>query len=264
MKFSILISSYNKGNYIEKCIKSCLAQSNKNLEIIVVDNYSSDETVKLLEKYSKNIIIKKKSKISKYPAANQIDLLEEAFKISNGEIICLLDADDYFLDNKVEKLKNLFSENKNINVIFDIPKKLVNEKIVDYKFKKKLLKYIWPTIYPTSCISLRRNFFRDSIEKKFFHNYPLLEIDFRITILSQMFDKKFLIMKNNNTIYRQVPNSIMSEIKKFSFLWWKKRFQAHLYLKDIFKFNDLEYKRNIDYYSTQIIFNLFKNFNKEK
>ena len=55
MKFSILISSYNKGNYIEKCIKSCLAQSDKNLEIIVVDNYSSDETVKLLEKYSKNV-----------------------------------------------------------------------------------------------------------------------------------------------------------------------------------------------------------------
>ena len=79
-----------------------------------------------------------------------------------------------------------------------------------------------------------------------------------------MFDKKFLIMKNNNTIYRQVANSIMSEIKKFSFLWWKKRFQAHLYLEDIFKFNDLDYKRNIDYYFTKVIFNLFKNFNKEK
>ena len=127
-----------------------------------------------------------------------------------------------------------------------------------------MLKYIWPTIYPTSCISLRRNFFRDSIEKKFFHNYPLLEIDFRITVLSQMVDKKFLIMKNNNTIYRQVANRIMSEIKKFSFLWWKKRSQAHLYLEDIFKFNNLDYKRNIDYYSTKVIFNLFKNFNKEK
>ena len=75
MKVSILISSYNKGNYIDKCIKSCLTQSNQNLEIIVFDNYSSDETEKLLEKYSKNIIIKKKSKISKYPAVNQIDLL---------------------------------------------------------------------------------------------------------------------------------------------------------------------------------------------
>ena len=79
-----------------------------------------------------------------------------------------------------------------------------------------------------------------------------------------MVDKKFLIMKNNNTIYRQVANSIMSEIKKFSFLWWEKRLQAHLYLEDIFKFNDLDYKRNIDYYSTKVIFNLFKNFNKEK
>ena len=53
MKFSILISSYNKGNYIDKCIKSCLSQSNQNLEIIVVDNYSSDEGEKLLRKYSK-------------------------------------------------------------------------------------------------------------------------------------------------------------------------------------------------------------------
>ena len=70
MKFSILISSYNKGNYIDKCIKSCLTQSNKNLEIIVVDNYSSDETEKLLGKYSKNIIFKKKLKISKYQAVN--------------------------------------------------------------------------------------------------------------------------------------------------------------------------------------------------
>ena len=57
----------------------------KDLEIIVVDNYSSDETEKLLGKYSKNIIFKKKSKISKYPSVNQIDLLEEAFKVSNGD-----------------------------------------------------------------------------------------------------------------------------------------------------------------------------------
>ena len=49
MKFSILISSYNKGNYIEKCIKSCLAQSNKNLEIIVVDNYSHDQSCKMIQ-----------------------------------------------------------------------------------------------------------------------------------------------------------------------------------------------------------------------
>ena len=84
MKFSILISSYNKGKYIEKCVNSCLTQSNKSFEIIIIDNYSSDNTEKLLEKYSKNIIFKKKTKISNFSAVNQIDLLIEAFKISNG------------------------------------------------------------------------------------------------------------------------------------------------------------------------------------
>ena len=74
MKFSILISSCNKGNYLEKCIKSCTSQSNKDLEIIIADNYSTDETEKVLEKYSEEITIKKKSKISEYPAINQMEL----------------------------------------------------------------------------------------------------------------------------------------------------------------------------------------------
>jgi len=263
MKFSILISSYNKGNYLEKCIKSCLSQSNKDLEIIVVDNYSTDETDKLLIKYSKDIYVKKKSKISEYPAINQIDLLQEAFKISNGEIICLLDADDYFLENKLERLKKIFLENKDANVVFDRPKKLINDKIFDYSFKKKFSKYIWPTIYPTSCISLKKELFKSFIEKKFFQGYPLLEIDFRITVFSQMIDKNFFIMNEHNTVYRQVPDGIMAKLKKFSYLWWKKRLQAHSYLEDVFNINNLVYRRNMDYYFSKLVFNLLRIINKE-
>ena len=44
MKFSILITSYNKGRYLEECIKSCLSQTNKNFEIIICDNYSTDNS----------------------------------------------------------------------------------------------------------------------------------------------------------------------------------------------------------------------------
>ena len=145
-----------------------------------------------------------------------------------------------------------------------LQKKLINEKIVDFSFKKKFSKYIWPTIYPTSCISLKKEFFKSFIEKKFFRGYPLLEIDFRITVFSKMIDKKFLIMSDNNTIYRQVPGGIMSKLKKFSFLWWEKRLQAHLYLEDIFNHNNLDYKKNVDYYFSKLIFNLLRNFNKEK
>ncbi len=41
---SILISSYNKGNYVEDCLNSCLNQSYQNCEIIFLDNYSNDKT----------------------------------------------------------------------------------------------------------------------------------------------------------------------------------------------------------------------------
>ena len=64
-----------------------MSQIDQELEIIVFDNYSNDETEKIFEKYSKKIIVKKKHKISQYPALNQIDMLKEAFQISSGEII---------------------------------------------------------------------------------------------------------------------------------------------------------------------------------
>ena len=101
---SILISSYNKGNYLEQCIKSCLSQSHKNIEVILLDNHSNDKTNVVLKKYSKKIKILKKKRISKFPALNQIDLLTKAFKVSKGSIIYLLDADDYFNKSKIKNI----------------------------------------------------------------------------------------------------------------------------------------------------------------
>ena len=162
MKFSILISSYNKANYIEKCIQSCLEQSYTSFEMILIDNYSNDGTDIILKKYEKNIIIKKVFKVSSYSSVNQIDLLKKAFQISKGEVVCLLDADDYFETNKLEKLKAIFSEKKEIEVIFDKPKILINSNINYFKIKKKYSKYIWPTTHPTSSISIKRSFFETS------------------------------------------------------------------------------------------------------
>ena len=64
MKISILISSYNKGDYLEKCIQSCLNQNYENYEIILIDNESSDETEFILNKYKEHITIRSTPKIS--------------------------------------------------------------------------------------------------------------------------------------------------------------------------------------------------------
>ena len=76
MKFSIIITSYNKVNYIEKCIKSCLEQSEKNFELIVCDNYSDDESFSIFKKYEKFLTLIQKKKISIHAQLNQIDLIK--------------------------------------------------------------------------------------------------------------------------------------------------------------------------------------------
>ena len=253
MKISILISSYNKGRYLEKCIQSCLNQKYKDYEIILIDNESTDNTESILKKYKEEITIRRSPKISKYSAVNQIDLLNQALVISSGEIICFLDGDDYFENNKLEQLNYLFSDNYEVSVIFDKPKILTNDTFSHFKIKKKLNKYIWPTTYPTSSISIKRSFIKKFFENNLLKKYPLLEIDFRITSLSKMIYKNYLVTDLDLTIYRIVSDGIMSKNKKFSSNWWKKRLQAHYYIFDAYKQNEIEYKKNYDFYITKAI-----------
>jgi glycosyltransferase involved in cell wall biosynthesis len=253
MKISILISSYNKSSYLDKCIQSCLDQTHKNFEIILLDNYSTDDTNLILRKYEKKLIIKKEERVSSYSAVNQIDLLKKALSISSGDIICLLDADDYFKNDKLEKIDNIFSQNTRIDVTFDKPKILINNNYNNFKIKKKLSRYIWPTIFPTSSISVKRSFLKSFFENKNLYSYPTLEIDFRITSLSQMIYKNFFITNENITVYRNVSDGIMANIKKFSKKWWIKRLDAHYFINDIYLQNKKSYKKNYDFYLTKSI-----------
>ena len=255
MKISILISSYNKGAYLEKCIKSCLNQTYKNFEIILIDNNSNDNTDLILSKYNEKIIFKKESKVSNYSAVNQLDLLKKAFLISSGEIICFLDADDYFEESKLINIYKIFSQNK-IEIVFDKPNILIGNNSYDFKIKKKLSKYVWPTTYPTSSISVKKSFLKFFFEDETYKKYPLLEIDFRITSLSKMIYKNFSTINEKITTYRKVPDGIMSKSKFLSKVWWLKRLQAHYFINDIFKKNRKIYKKNHDFYFTKFIVNL--------
>tara|TARA_B100000579_G_scaffold434070_1_gene454147 strand:+ start:1967 stop:2749 length:783 start_codon:yes stop_codon:yes gene_type:complete len=257
MKFSILITSYNKRNYIEECIESCLKQNEKNFEVILIDNFSNDGSDIILNKYKNLVKVIKEKRISNYPAINQIDLIKKAFNISTGEIICLLDGDDFFLPEKLEILKKEFINNTYIDVVFDSPLYKSNGKLSKIKIKKKFQKNIWPTIINTSSISMRREFLYECLNKKIFDNYELLEIDFRINLYSRLIKNNFKIIEQPITIYRKVENSIISNIKKFSGIWWIKRNEAHKYMKNLFIDNQLMYRNSIDRLLTKFISKFF-------
>ena len=104
MKFTIIITSYNKGQYLKACLDSCLNQSEKDYEIVLCDNYSDDNSTDIFSKYKDSIKLIKKKRISNYAPKNQIDLIKEGLQIAKGKFVCLLDGDDYY---QINKLKNI-------------------------------------------------------------------------------------------------------------------------------------------------------------
>ena len=93
---SILITNFNKDKYLNSAVRSCLAQNYKKKEILIFDDKSTDNSLKILKKYKKiKVFINKKKKFTTGPL-NQINGIKELFKKSKGEVIFLLDSDDCF------------------------------------------------------------------------------------------------------------------------------------------------------------------------
>lgn len=62
-KVSVLVANYNNSIYLNRCIKSIQNQNYNNIQIIVVDDNSTDNSIEILEKFKKITLIKKKKKI---------------------------------------------------------------------------------------------------------------------------------------------------------------------------------------------------------
>jgi len=110
-KISVIIPTYNGGKYIKRAIESVLNQTFQDFEIIVVDDFSSDDTIsviKELQKENSRIKLICLDKNSGGPACPK----NEGFKIAEGEYITYLDQDDEWLPNKLEEQLKLFEGSK--------------------------------------------------------------------------------------------------------------------------------------------------------
>tara|TARA_B110000967_G_scaffold199734_1_gene234499 strand:- start:83 stop:865 length:783 start_codon:yes stop_codon:yes gene_type:complete len=251
---SILITNYNKEKFLKKSLRSVCGQNFKNYEIILFDDCSSDDSINIIKKFKKIRLIKNPNRVKKSAPLNQINGILQAFKKSKGDIICLMDSDDFFIKNKIAIINKEFKKNKDINCIFNFPKSNKNQ----FNFKMKKKTSIWPTIFPTSCISFRRNFFKKFIKNLEKTNYPNLEIDARLTIFSNFFNNEYNLLNKQLTHYAYDENGITANKKKFSWLWWIRRDEAYKYLRFIMKKKQIIFKDSLDYYITLSISYIFK------
>tara|TARA_B100000963_G_scaffold360154_1_gene389964 strand:- start:988 stop:1788 length:801 start_codon:yes stop_codon:yes gene_type:complete len=249
---SVLVTNFNKGNYLEKTLKSCQNQNFKKKEILIFDDCSSDNSLQIIKKFKNKIkLIQNKKKKFKSGPLNQINGIIELFKKSKGDIIFLLDSDDIFKKNKISYIINFLEKNRKINFIQDIPSFGKTKKMMTLK-KKLHVFSIWPKFYPTSSIVVRRKFFSNFLnylEKK---KFPNLEIDARLSMFAFL-EKEFLILDKSFTHYNYDKYGITSKYKKFSFLWWIKRNEAFSYLILLHKKLKIRFIYGIDFLLTRII-----------
>ena len=114
MKTSVLINNYNYGKFLKETIDSVLHQTYNDVEIIVYDDGSMDESLSVLDTYGDKIKTIKNKNFGKVPSLNQAHAIEEAYKISSGDIIFFLDSDDLFHENKIKRVVDEFKKNKKL------------------------------------------------------------------------------------------------------------------------------------------------------
>lgn len=102
---SVLVPNYNYARYIGETLDSALSQTYPHFEIIVCDDGSKDNSCEVIESY-----VQKDSRIKLIRKENGgvATALNAAYQESKGEIICVLDADDIWLDNKLQKVLDVF------------------------------------------------------------------------------------------------------------------------------------------------------------
>ncbi|WP_445956094.1 glycosyltransferase family 2 protein [Yeosuana sp.] len=100
---SILTPFKNTEDYIIDCIDSILNQTYTNWELLIVDDSSTDDSYKIVQKFAAN---DNRIKLFKNTGHGIIDALRIAFKESNGDYITRMDGDDIMSENKLEVLIN--------------------------------------------------------------------------------------------------------------------------------------------------------------
>ena len=116
LKVSIITVCLNASKTIESTIASVLNQSYSNIQYIIIDGFSNDNSMNIINNYKNKISI-----IVSEPDNGLYDAINKGIAIANGDVVGILNADDIFFDNStVENITKYFKDENTMSVIGDI------------------------------------------------------------------------------------------------------------------------------------------------
>ena len=157
MKLSVCIATYNGEKYIQEQLLSILHQLDKNDEVIVSDDSSSDRTIEIIKAFKDERVIIYPNQKFRNPALN----FENAIKKSSGDIIFLSDQDDIWEDDKVNVMRKYLLDYDLVLSdcrIIDSENKVIGDSFFEIRGSHKgVVNNLYKNSYIGCCMAFRKS-----------------------------------------------------------------------------------------------------------
>jgi len=263
LKVSIVTPSYNQGQFIEETIQSVLDQEYDNLEYVIIDGGSTDNTVEVIKKYEDRLKYWVSEKDN-----GQTHAINKGFAMASGDIIAWINSDDVYCKGAIQAVTEFFEKNPQANVVVG------NGLFMDYKgevYERKYPnisrfqeKHCMMSIFQPSTF-LRRSILTDIgflneeyqmiMDAEWFYRiaaqYPFYVIEKDLSIFRWHKDSKSSgdhnsklfkrYMQEHLTVVKRAHPSMSGFISRFP----KASFKAHIYAGFAVRFLRRLYKREL-------------------
>lgn len=222
-KVSVLIPCYNVELYVEESVRSIMNQTYSNLEILVIDDGSTDKTAEILQKLAQ--VDNRIKFIKNETNLKLIATLNKGIELCTGKYIARMDADDISLPTRIEKQVRFLEKNLDIGIVGSYTK-CFGEKKQIWRMETSN-EFIKAHLFYTTCFSHPSVMFRKSIIQENHLRYNLeyphsedykLWCDFsKVTKLANLAEVLLLYRINKNQVsqrYKEIQEEIFHKIRR--------------------------------------------------
>lgn len=222
---SVIVITYNAQKYVIECLESIERQTYPDIEIIISDDKSTDQTLAIINEFAK----KTKRKIrmnANHSRMGTFKNLQKAFEMCNGEFIAYLEGDDYWYDDhKIYKQLAALNQFKNISAIATQSYRLNNDVLSLYRDEVRkqyeLKDLIGYTPFHSSTLLFKKN----AIERLPNRFQNCVSNDKTLYLLCAL-NSPILFLNEITSVYRMHQNSISGSgrpiilhLKQLQWLW---------------------------------------------
>ena len=256
-KISVIIPAYNVDKYIEKCLRTVLSQTYKELEVLVINDGSTDETENLIKLFTAD----KRLKLINQGNAGVTAARNNGINAATGEFLAFVDSDDWLEPDMYEKLFEVMTDSNadvavcDYNLVYDdhikekysnMRDEIVDIKPIDYFFNycccQKPNNYVWTRLYKTDTIkksNVRFENFKLGDDTLF--NFKLLPFINRVVntseakynYLQRLNSNVYTVAKKGNlaAVYADTFDALVSHYKLNKFSEYLKAMPIHAYTR---------------------------------